>query len=59
MNKIILRDIAIFMLFIIIAFSHTLLYEVVTWDEFTYILAGKSLVDGFLPYEKVWEMKKR
>ena len=57
MNKIILRDIAIFMLFIIIAFSHTLLYEVVTWDEFTYILAGKSLVDGFLPYEKVWEMK--
>tara|TARA_Y100000591_G_C21812015_1_gene688468 strand:+ start:278 stop:1795 length:1518 start_codon:yes stop_codon:yes gene_type:complete len=57
MNKFFTNNYIIFLFFIFIVFFHTLSNEIITWDEFTYILAGQSVVDGYLPYEKVWEMK--
>jgi hypothetical protein len=29
----------------------------IDWDESTFVLAGQSAVDGFLPYEIAWEAK--
>ena len=46
--------------FIFIIFTRlclTLSTEVVSWDEATYILAGREILLGYLPYESLYEMK--
>jgi hypothetical protein len=30
---------------------------VINWDESTYILMGQSILDGYLPYTDLWELK--
>lgn len=36
---------------------HSLTFEIISWDEATYILAGREILMGFLPYESFYEMK--
>lgn len=46
--------------FIFIVFTRiysSLLIEVISWDEATYILAGREILSGYLPYETLYEMK--
>ena len=31
--------------------------DTIDWDESTYIIMGQGLLDGFLPYDRIWEMK--
>jgi len=30
---------------------------VIDWDESTFILMGQSIIDGHLPYVKLWDLK--
>jgi 4-amino-4-deoxy-L-arabinose transferase-like glycosyltransferase len=47
-----------FFLFIIFTrLCSTLSLEVISWDEATYILAGREILLGYLPYESSYEMK--
>ena len=48
---------SVFLLFTIFIRYHTSSYEVITWDEATYIIAGREILMGFLPYESLYEMK--
>ncbi len=31
--------------------------SVIDWDESTFILVGQSILDGYLPYTQLWELK--
>lgn len=31
--------------------------DVINWDESTFILTGQSLLDGYLPYTQLWDLK--
>ena len=47
----------IFLFFTLFIRYHTASNEVITWDEATYIIAGREVLMGFLPYESLYEMK--
>ena len=47
----------IFLIFTLFIRYYTSSYEVITWDEATYIIAGREVLMGFLPYESLYEMK--
>ena len=56
------KDNNFFWYFILLFFTffirlHTLQYEVISWDEATFIMAGGEILKGFLPYESMYEMK--
>lgn len=37
--------------------SFTFYYSTIDWDELTYFIMGKSILDGFLPYRDYWDLK--
>ena len=47
----------VFLIFTLFIRYYTSSYEVITWDEATYIIAGREVLMGFLPYESLYEMK--
>ena len=47
----------VFLIFTLFIRFYTSSYEVITWDEATYIIAGREILMGFLPYESLYEMK--
>ena len=47
----------IFLVFLIFIRLNTVSYEIISWDEATYIIAGQEILNGFLPYENLYEMK--
>lgn len=49
-----------FLCFLLISFYFRLPFffkDVINWDESTFILTGQSLLDGHLPYTKLWDLK--
>ena len=47
----------VFLFYIFYIRLHTLSYEVISWDEATYIIAGLEIIKGYLPFESMFEMK--
>ncbi|MEO0947655.1 MAG: glycosyltransferase family 39 protein, partial [Cyanobacteria bacterium J06641_5] len=41
---------------ILIRFPH-FFRDVINWDESTFILLGQSVLDGHLPYTRIWDVK--
>lgn len=57
-NRKIIINIALWLLFITLIFRFPFWFkDVINWDESTFILMGKSILDGYLPYTSFWDLK--
>lgn len=59
-RKIFKKNIFIFIFLFLLALLCRLPFffqAVIDWDESTFILVGQSILDGHLPYTKLWELK--
>jgi 4-amino-4-deoxy-L-arabinose transferase-like glycosyltransferase len=49
--------IALLFLFVILVRLPFFFQDVIDWDESTFILMGQDILDGNLPYDKLWDIK--
>ena len=47
----------LFFIYVLFIRLNTISIEIIDWDEATYIMAGREILLGYLPYESLYEMK--